>query len=196
MHVLIVIAHPRQNSFTHAVAGRFRQGVEAEGHDCELADLHAEGFDPRWSVEDDAQFEGRPMPQDILSEQARVERADVIAMTFPLYWWGMPAMMKGWLDRVWSWGWAYDQVDDPEKSLQRPRTGVMLIPAGASPGKMDEHGYREAMRTVWHVGTMGYLGMTQRDVHLLHGSQGSEKRRLDLLDQAEAIGRALQLPGA
>lgn len=105
------------------------------GGSFEYADLHAEGFHPLWSEADADQFETNVVPPDILSEQNRVARADTICLVFPLFWFSMPAMMKGWMDRVWTYGWAYDQVNDPTKSLQRARRGVMLVPAGGNPHK-------------------------------------------------------------
>ena len=191
MHILVVLAHPNPESFSHAVSTAFIKGAEQAGHSTELADLHAEDFDPRWSMPDLAQFEDAPMPDDVLAEQARIDRCDAICMVFPLFWWGMPAMLKGWIDRVWSWGWAYDQVDEPDISLQRSRLGVMLIPAGASPAKMDPYGYPEAMDTIWRTGTMGYLGITEKRIEILHGSGGSDERRAALLDRAFQAGAGL-----
>ena len=52
MHVLTVLDHPDPASFTAAVAKQFIAGAEAAGHSADLADLHAEGFDPRWSMAD------------------------------------------------------------------------------------------------------------------------------------------------
>lgn len=191
MHVLTVLSHPDPASFSHAIASRFMDGALEAGHTTELADLHAEGFDPRWSMPDLAQFDDLPMPDDVLAEQARIERCDALAMIFPLFWWGMPAMLKGWIDRVFSWGWAYDQVDDPDVSLLRSRIGVMLVPAGASPRSMAPHGYDTALDAIWRVGTMGYLGLTDRRIHILHGATGSEDRREGLLARACQAGRDL-----
>ncbi len=80
-------------------------------------------------------------PPDIAREQARIARADAICIVFPLFWWGMPSMIKGWVDRVWTWGWAYDQLDDPELSLQKPRSGVLPIPAGARSEEIEAEGF-------------------------------------------------------
>ena len=191
MHVLTVLSHPDPASLSHAVAARFNAGAEAAGHSVETADLHAEGFDPRWQMEDLAQFEDRPMPDDVLTEQARIDRCDALCMVFPLFWWGMPAMLKGWVDRVWSQGWAYDDVDDPNRSLLRPRTCVMLIPAGASPQSMAPYGYGPAMDTIWRTGTLGYFGMTEKRIHLLHGSHGSDARRAGHLETAYEAGYSI-----
>ncbi len=194
MHVLTVLDHPDPNSFSSAIARAFCAGAEAAGHTTELADLHTESFDPRWTMADIAADDTGQLPRDVLIEQERISRADAIGFVFPLFWWGMPAMTKGWIDRVWSWGWAYDQLDDPEKSLQRPRTGVLLVPAGARSDEMDELGYSSAIETAWIDGTFGYFGFTNRALILLNGSKGSDDRRKALLRRAHDAGESLKNP--
>lgn len=192
MHVLTILDHPDKNSFSAAIAREFCAGAETAGHTTELADLHAENFDPRWSLADIEGDRSGDVPKDIRAEQDRIERADAIGFVFPLFWWGMPAMTKGWMDRVWSWGWAYDQLDDPEKSLQKPRTGVLLVPAGARSDEMQELGYTSAIETAWIDGTFGYFGFTSRELILLNGSKGSKPRRQALLERAFIAGASLK----
>ena len=194
MHVLAILDHPDPGSFSAAIAREFCAGAESAGHTSELVDLHAEGFDPRWSMADiEGDAAGRA-PPDIKAEQDRIGRADAIGFVFPLFWWGMPAMTKGWIDRVWSWGWAYDQLENPDKSLQRPRTGVLLVPAGARSDEMNDLGYRTAVETAWLDGTFGYFGFAKRELILLNGSKGSDARRDALLKRAYHAGAALQAP--
>ncbi|MEM9138715.1 MAG: NAD(P)H-dependent oxidoreductase [Pseudomonadota bacterium] len=195
MHVLTVLDHPDPKSFSRAAADAFNAGAGAAGHTAELADLHAEGFNPLWCMADIEARGPETTPADVAAEQARIGRADAICLVFPLFWWGMPSMTKGWVDRVWSWGWAYDQLDDPEMSLQRPRTGVLLIPAGARSNEMDQEGYTQALETAWIQGTFGYFGFARRRLEILHGSTGSEPRRKALLQRAWQAGHDLQPPG-
>jgi len=194
MHVLVLLDHPDPNSFSAAIAHEFSKGAHSVGHTTELADLHAEQFDPRWSMADIEGDASGQVPPDIRAEQDRIGRADAVAFVFPLFWWGMPAMTKGWIDRVWSWGWAYDQLDDPEKSLQRPRTGVLLVPAGARSDEMEELGYRQSIETAWIDGTFGYFGFVHREIIVLNGSKGSDNRREALLQRAHEAGAAMKSP--
>ena len=196
MHVLIVLDHPNPRSFSAAVAQRFMEGTKVAGHSVELADLHGEGFDPIWSMADIEADEGGSGPQDVAAERERIARADAICLVFPLFWWGMPSMMKGWIDRVWSWGWAYDQLDDPETSLQRPRSGILLVPAGARSDEMDDSGYSAALETTWIKGTFGYFGFSPRRLEILSGSTGSLPRREALLERSYDIGLTLPPPAA
>jgi NAD(P)H dehydrogenase (quinone) len=192
MHVLTVLDHPNPASFSAAIAQRFMAGAEAAGHTTELADLNAEGFDPRWTMAD-IETDGRSnLPPDLAAEHARIDRADAMCLVFPLFWWGMPSVMKGWLDRVWCWGWAYDQLDDPERSMQRTRPGVLLVPAGSRSDEMEAAGYTQALETAWMQGTLGYFGLSPRRLELLCGSTGSAPRRAALLQRAYDAGHELR----
>ncbi|SMP18384.1 NAD(P)H-dependent oxidoreductase [Shimia sagamensis] len=194
MHVLTVLDHPNPKSFSHAAAHHFMMGAEAAGHTTELADLHAEGFNPLWTMADNESDGHSNVPSDVVREQARIARADAICLIFPLFWWGMPAMTKGWVDRVWSWGWAYDQLGDPEQSMQRNRSGLLLIPAGARSDEVEGKGYRAALDTCWTQGTFGFFGFSPRRMELLYGSKGSEARRKALLEQSYTCGLTLPPP--
>ena len=187
MHVLTVLDHPNPNSFSHAVAAQFMAGAEEAGHTTELGDLHAERFDPLWNMID----ANEAITPQIAGERARIERADAICLVFPLFWWGMPSMIKGWVDRVWGWGWAYDQLDDPNLSLQRRRPGVFLVPAGARSDEIEDRGYQQAMEKLWIDGSFGYFGLVPRRVEFLCGSTGSDARRADLLRRSFEAGRTI-----
>ena len=190
MHILTVLDHPNPSSFSAACAAEFIKGAKFAGHTTELADLHTEGFNPLWTMAD---VEG-DVSSDIASEQARIMRADAICLVFPLFWWGMPSMLKGWTDRVFSWGWAYDQLDDREQSLQPARSGVLLVPAGARSDELEDEGYRAALETAWMKGTFGYFGFSPRQLEFLCGASGSDTRRAALLARCFKIGATLPEP--
>lgn len=109
MHTLIVTTHPDPSSYTHAVVDRFIAGLkETVGNTWEIADLTREGFDPAFTAIDNEIFNGRATPgPDLVKEQERIGKADVVVLIFPFYWWSMPAILKGWIDRVFTQGWAY-----------------------------------------------------------------------------------------
>ena len=167
MHVLSVVCHPRKDSFTFAVLDSFAAGVREAGDTLEVADLYREQFNPVMSERDLEQFNGVAMPDEILREQERVERCDALCLIFPTWWYGMPAMMKGWLDRVWSAGWAYDWRHDPEGSLLKPRPCTLLVPTGASAEQAKDWGCPERLDHVWRVGVLGYCGVEPIRIHWL-----------------------------
>ena len=109
MHALVVVAHPDPASLSQAVAQKLAEGVSGAGHSAEIADLAREGFDPRFTLNDLAAHRREiAQPADIAFEQMRIDRADALVLVYPVYWWSMPALLKGWIERVFSNGWAYD----------------------------------------------------------------------------------------
>lgn len=124
---LIIIAHPDRQSLNHVMADRARTVLIEGGHDVVVRDLYAERFAPALAPE---QFSprldpGRFLPMDeqahaaglgtvdpeTASMQEAVRSADNLILQFPLWWWSLPAILKGWIDRVMSNGFAYGTAD-------------------------------------------------------------------------------------
>ncbi|KPD30554.1 NAD(P)H-dependent oxidoreductase [Pseudomonas paraeruginosa] len=191
MHALVVVAHHDPRSLTHALAARIAEGILQSGHSAEIADLAAEGFEPRFGLADHAVHRGQAAaPADVLAEQARLDRADILVLVYPVYWWSMPALLKGWIDRVFSNGWAFDYSigGDLRKKLQRLRV-VLVGVGGADPGTFERHGYAAAMRTQIDHGIFDYCGARVVRSELLLESETSDPARH--LAHAREIGRAL-----
>ncbi|PSJ40547.1 NAD(P)H-dependent oxidoreductase [Allosphingosinicella deserti] len=159
MHALIVVAHPNPQSLTHHVAATVRSGIEESGHSAEIADLAAEGFDPRYSAADQAAYvKGDAIPDDVAAEQARIDRSDSLVLVYPIYWWSFPGLLKGWIDRVFVNGWAYQETDAGiEKKLARLMVHLVGI-GGADLGTYARRGYQWAMRTQIEHGIFDYCG--------------------------------------
>ncbi|TWI50505.1 NAD(P)H dehydrogenase (quinone) [Pseudomonas duriflava] len=162
MHILIVVAHPDSTSLTHAFATQVSESIvrAAPLYTVEIADLAKEGFDPRFTLDDLAvhRRKGQP-PSDIVAEQARIDRADVLVLVYPVYWWSMPALMKGWIDRVFANGWAFDfSLEGPLiKKLDHLRVHLIGV-GGADEATYDRHGYVQAMKTPIDHGIFDYCG--------------------------------------
>jgi NAD(P)H dehydrogenase (quinone) len=161
MHALIVVSHPDPKSLIHSVARSFAEGIAASGdHTSEIADLAAEGFDPAFNQADrSAYFLQKPLPSDLLREQARIDRADALVLVYPVYWWSFPGQLKGWIDRVFSNGWAYDEAPDGTLGKRLGRLAVHLVGiGGADGGTYARHGYDKAMRTQIDHGIFDFCG--------------------------------------
>lgn len=160
MHALVVVAHPDSDSLSHAVTQALAEGVAAAGHSVEIADLAREGFDPRFSL-NDLSVHRREIPPsaDVAAEQARIDRADALVLVYPVYWWSMPALMKGWIERVFANGWAYDEGADLKTVKKLGHLPVHLIGiGGATMRTYERHGYLSAMKTQIDHGVFGYCG--------------------------------------
>jgi NAD(P)H dehydrogenase (quinone) len=172
-HALVVMAHPAATSLTRSVAVAIIEAFEAEGIGTELADLAAEGFDPVFGPADRNAFAtGGPTPDDVRAEQQRIDRADHLILVYPVYWWSMPALLKGWIDRVFVSGWAFDA--DAEQGLVKKlgRLKVHLIAlTGADAATYARRGYREAMQAQIDQGIFGYCGATVATSELFTADQ-------------------------
>ncbi len=160
MHNLVVVAHPDPGSLTHAVAQAFAQGISSSGSDTvDIADLAAEGFDPVFAKRDvDVHLRTATPGEDVLAEQARIDRAGRLALVYPVYWWSFPALLKGWIDRVFTNGWAYDSSGEGTVKLLRRLDVVLVAVAGANAGVYARHAYFGAMRTQIDHGIFDYCG--------------------------------------
>lgn len=177
MHALIVVDHDDPRSLTHSLAQQIAKGLSQSdpSNTFEIADLHAEAFDPRFGVADWAVHhrESAP-PADVLAEQARIDRADVLVLVYPVFWWSMPALLKGWIDRVFSNGWAYDfDGDSTHKKLGRLRVHLVGL-GGADARTYERHGYGAAMKTQIDHGIFDYCGATVAGSALLLESESSD----------------------
>lgn len=160
MHALVVVAHPDPASLSHAVAQAVAEGVSGAGHSFEMADLAKEGFDPRFSLNDIAVHRREAAPSaDVAAEQARLDRADVLVLVYPVYWWSMPGLMKGWIERVFANGWAYDEGADLKTVKKLGHLPVHLVGiGGATMRTYERHGYLSAMKTQIEHGIFDYCG--------------------------------------
>jgi NAD(P)H dehydrogenase (quinone) len=196
MHVLLVFAHPRHASFTFELAEAFAAGLVEAGHTVEWADLYREGFDPLLS---DAQFgletaldPGARRPADVEAEQARLDRAEGLVFIYPFWWSDVPAILKGWFDRVWTYGYAYAYEADRSRTTRlRVRKALALCPAGHDDEKLAALGMREAHHRVMVEDRLLGVGIPEARLELLGGLSGNPPEvRAGLLEKTRAWGRS------
>lgn len=122
-HVLIVYAHPEPRSLCGSLRGFAAAHLARAGHQVEVSDLYALGWKSQLDADDfpardpaarlnpmrasNAAFTGGTQTADVAAEQAKLQRADAVLLVFPLWWFSMPAILKGWVDRVYANGYAY-----------------------------------------------------------------------------------------
>jgi len=186
MKVLSVFCHPRRHSLTGAALDAFNSGLAEAGHESEIADLHAEGFDPvLWPPDEpDWNDSDKRYSDRVRAEMARIERNDAIALVFPVWWWSMPAMLKGWIDRVWNNGWAYGDRDLAGKRA------IALCVAGTDQDGYTKRGYDKAIDVQIRVGVFEYCGIQDARLHMLYGSiLGDPAMTAAIVEDARRIGR-------
>jgi NAD(P)H dehydrogenase (quinone) len=103
----VVIAHPRPESLTCTAAAAYAEAVRALGHDVVVRDLYRMGFDPRLEAGEIPTPAGVQFAPDVVDERAMLADVDVFCFVYPLWFNAPPAILKGYLDRVFSMGFGY-----------------------------------------------------------------------------------------
>jgi len=147
MKALIVHAHPEPQSFSSSLARAAADALSAAGHDVRLTDLYARRFDPvsdrrnftlaknpeyfKQQMEEAHATEHDGFAGDLLTEMENLEWCDALIFCFPLWWFGMPAILKGWVDRVFAYGRIYNSSKIYETGLGKgQRRGLVLMTTG------------------------------------------------------------------
>lgn len=132
MLALVVVAHPSAESYCRALAERAEAGLRAAGHDVVVLDLHALDFRAAMTApERDAYHGETPILDPIVAEHAAlVQRAEILVFVYPTWWSGLPAILKGWLERVLVPGVGF--VLDPRTNRVRPGLGHVRRLVGIS----------------------------------------------------------------
>jgi NAD(P)H dehydrogenase (quinone) len=164
MKHLIVVAHPKPTSFTHALADAYGAELSAMGHEIVLRDLYAMRFDPvLHPPELNAQG-----AQDAQAEQALLKGADATAFFYPLWWASMPAILKGYIDRVFAFGVAYDFRGPMMHGLLTGKTNLLVTVSAAPRAMLQKTGTWDAIQAIQDSHIFHSVGLTLAD-HLHFG---------------------------
>jgi putative NADPH-quinone reductase len=148
MKALIVYAHPEPHSMNAALKDAAVGLLQHHGVAVQVSDLYAQHFQPVASRDDFLQMEnpkrlgysheqrhaaaGRRFSADIIAEQDKVAAADLLIFQFPLWWYSVPAILKGWADRVLSHGFAFTNELVFERGMLRGRRAMISVTTGGS----------------------------------------------------------------
>ncbi|MDR1341392.1 MAG: NAD(P)H-dependent oxidoreductase [Prevotellaceae bacterium] len=146
MKHLIILAHPNPASFSSSLIKALHDHLLAEAHEVKIRNLYEIGFNPVLSADDFSSLADNKTPKDIEIEQEYIKWADHIIFAYPVWWGSMPAILKGYIDRVLSEGFAYEYLADGPKGLLSPRKGSTICSTGAY---SEEYGkVQEAMKLI------------------------------------------------
>lgn len=190
MKFFVLYAHPDPNSLNASLHRDTVQILKDLGHDVTVSDL----YDMKWksvadyddlgdlpeteNYTDDSGIATRnkTLSPDILAEQAKIASADAVIVQFPLWWFSMPAIMKGWFDRVFTNGFGYGTTRDWPRYgngvLQGKRV-LTMVTMGAGAASVSERGVsgdiHEALFFIQH-GILHYAGMEPLDPFLVYSA--------------------------
>ena len=127
---LIIYAHPNPQSFNHAIVETVEASLKAAGHDVRLRDLYAMNFNPVLGAADFVAVKsGAPLP-DVKAEQDHITWADNVIFVYPMWWGERPAILKGYIDRVFTSGFSHRYVPGGAEGLLAPRKAAVIQTVG------------------------------------------------------------------
>ncbi|WP_333814189.1 NAD(P)H-dependent oxidoreductase [Tabrizicola sp.] len=186
MNVLIVYAHPEPTSFNGAMKDLAVATLTEGGHQVEVSDLYAMGWNavagpadtpgtdaPRFSLarEQTLAMEQGRIAADIAAEQEKLIRADMLILQFPIWWFGMPAILKGWADRVLARGFAYLPGRKYDTGMFKGKLAMVATTTGTSADTYAPDGIDGDILTVlWpvHNGLLRYTGFDVLPPHVAY----------------------------
>ena len=157
LRVLLVVAHPRSDGYAHAVAGAATTGLLAAGHTVETIDLYAESFRPAMTLEERRGYDtGDCLLDDTSRAHAELVRwCDTVVFVYPTWWSGLPAILKGWLERILVVGVAFrfdERTGKVRPGLPRMRHIVGISTYGSPKSyvkAINDNGRRIIHRALW-----------------------------------------------
>jgi NAD(P)H dehydrogenase (quinone) len=174
----VIVGHPDANSFTMTVAGAYAQVARSLDHDCIVRDLYRMNFDPRLK---ESELPGRPDAkpgEDVEAERKALEDVDVFAFIYPLWFNAPPAIVKGYVDRVFGLGFGYRVFrDGGQEPLLRGRHLVHLSSSGSRMAWLNEQGAWDSILSLFDDYFAQICGMTAHPrIHFDSITPGLEAR--------------------
>ena len=173
MKHLIISAHPNPQSFNRALVEEVIKATRQAGGETVVRDLYTLDFNPVLSWRElNASMEGI-VPAEIKFEQKLITEADLITFIYPLWWMGFPAILKGYLDRVLSYGFAYQNENNISVGLLGNKKIQQFITMGNSIEKYQQLGFDKALKSCLVDGLFNFCGITDiqheifGNIHLL-----------------------------
>ena len=179
MNVLIVHAHYEPNSFNSALKDQAIKTLQAAGHEIQVSDLYAMNWNPVASQADFAAptnpdycvyaleqrkgFEAGSIAPDIQAEIAKVDWCDLLIFNFPIFWFSVPAMLKGWIDRVFISGHFYGGMRFYDKGGMASKKAMLTLSLGGQPhmyGPEAIHGEMDELLRPIMRGALAYCGFS------------------------------------
>lgn len=179
MSVHLVLAHPLGDSLNAHLAGRIAKRLGELGQSVDQLDLYAEDFAPSLTAHERAHHYVDPQPgADVLALRARLAAAEHLVIVTPTWWFSLPAILKGWFDRVWGPGFAFEQ-GTPIKPRLTHLKSVLVVTTLGSPWWIDWLVMRRPVRRVLKIALVGACAPQARfEMLSLYGAEEITSERL------------------
>jgi NAD(P)H dehydrogenase (quinone) len=159
MKHLIIYAHPNQQSLNHHLKQALTEHLWDSEQEVVVRDLYQLNFSPILSLEDMKDQRAGKVAPDVKQEQDYILWADHITFIYPIWWTGMPAIMKGYIDRVFSYGFAYRYDQGIQKGLLTGKQTTIINTHGKSKAEYESIGMDKALSLTSDKGIFSYCGL-------------------------------------
>ncbi|MGB5824593.1 MAG: NAD(P)H-dependent oxidoreductase [Proteocatella sp.] len=160
MRNLVVLAHPNKNSFCSGIVDTIIKASKENGDEVVVRDLYEIDFDPILKADDFVTFERGETPKDIEAEQEYIKSADTIIFVYPVWWASTPAIMQGYVDRVFSYGFAHEYIDGKSRGLLKNKRALLFSTLGNSSAEYDATGMTASMKQTKDEIIFEFCGVT------------------------------------
>jgi Putative NADPH-quinone reductase (modulator of drug activity B) len=159
MKHLIIYAHPKDGSLNHHLMQTVVEILQSKNQEIEIRDLYQLNFNPILSLEDMKGQRIGKVADDVKQEQDYIFWADHITFIYPIWWTGMPAIMKGFIDRVFSYGFAYRYDQGIQRGLLTGKQTTIINTHGKSKTEYESTGMDKALSLTSDKGVFTYCGL-------------------------------------
>ncbi|HPW64578.1 MAG TPA: NAD(P)H-dependent oxidoreductase [Candidatus Omnitrophota bacterium] len=193
MNYLIVYSHPNPASFNHAIKETVVKALKGKGKNVRVRDVYSMRFDPVLKADDFETFQQERTPRDIEIEQEHVRWADVLIFIYPVWWAGMPAIARGYIDRVFSIGFAYENTPEGPKGLLTGKKVYVFNTMGAPVAAYEQSGIFKAIELLTDQETFRFCGLEVLG-HKYFGSVTTvtDDDRKAMLGEVERVAASLE----
>lgn len=183
MKCLVVVSHPLEDSLCHYLAAQTVEHLTSNGYQITLLDLYKSSFEPALTHQERKSYYQANFYDDLLEKEVeQLKQAESLVLVFPTWWFGFPAILKGWFDRVWAPGHAYNHASDlgAIAPLLDNLKEVKVITTLGSPWWVDKLVLRQPVKRVLKTALLG--ACTKRckfDMLSLYKSESASKPRVE-----------------
>ncbi|MDG5789206.1 NAD(P)H-dependent oxidoreductase [Evansella sp. AB-P1] len=188
MKHLIVFMHPTKKSFNGAILDTYVDGLRSNGDTVIIRSLYEQELQPLLSQQEYKNTLANTYKLDVKKEQSYIEEADVISFIFPLWWGGFPAVGKGYIDRIFSYGFAYRLKGESPIPLLTGREVRMIFTSGTPEEEMRNSKMYTHFVDLTEKSIFSFCGLKLTDV-LYFGDvlQCGDERRKEMLHKVEQL---------
>ena len=186
MNYLIIYCHPNDKSFNRAILQQVTEELYSTGEVIDICNLYHSGFNPVLTPAELQQIQTGGTPPDISEHQQRIAEADRLVFIFPIWWVSMPALLKGYIDRVFTPGFAYRPTSEGIIPLLTDKQAILVNTMGSPYDEYKRSGMLDTIQKQFTAGIFNFCGI-EIIGHMIFGNvtRATAEQRTEMLQQVK-----------